>query len=322
MDVKKENDLLEETLSLAETDYAQAYRFLLAAYEKKPGDFGPQTLYFLACLAGGAGMQDAALGWLRTAIEKNGWWYRPEVLVDDDLAQLEGSPEFLALKARSDARYADAVSAAKSVFSWNGKTADYLFLAVHGNTQNVQTARADWAPILAGDDRWQLETIQSAEPDGYGTFRWSYDDTSFLPVANALDAMQGEGYEKIACGGFSAGCDMLLRAIAFTSARCDLLILQSPWIPVLQAHKAAILQALRQKDIALRIFCGADDEDCLPLAQELAAAANQAGLDAALTVIENCRHQFPETPYALNDLPLSEARINESHASVILQKET
>ena len=306
MDVKKENDLLEETLSLAETDYAQAYRFLLAAYEKEPGGFGPQTLYFLACLAGGAGMQDAALGWLRTAIEKNGWWYRPEVLVDDDLAQLEGSPEFLALKARSDARYADAVSAAKSVFSWNGKTADYLFLAVHGNTQNAQTARADWAPILAGDNHWQLETIQSAEPDGYGTFRWSYDDTSFLPVANALDAMQGEGYEKIACGGFSAGCDMLLRAIAFTPARCDLLILQSPWIPVLQEHKAAILQALRQKDIALRIFCGADDEDCLPLAQELSAAANQAGLDAALTVQENCRHQFPETPYALNDLPLSE----------------
>ena len=306
MDERKENDLLEETLSIAETDYAQAYRFLLAAYEKEPGGFGPQTLYFLACLAGGAGMPDAALGWLRTAIEKNGWWYRPEVLVDDDLAQLEGRPELLALKARSDARYADAVSAAKSVFSWNGKTADYLFLAVHGNTQNAQTARVDWAPILAGDDRWQLETIQSAEPDGYGTFRWSYDDTSFLPVANALDAMQGEGYEKIACGGFSAGCDMLLRAIAFTPARCDLLILQSPWIPVLQEHKAAILQALRQKDIALRIFCGADDEDCLPLAQELSAAANQAGLDAALTVQENCRHQFPETPYARNDLLLSE----------------
>ena len=274
--------------------------------KKSPETLGPQTLYFLACLAGGAGSPNAALGWLRTAITENGWWYRPEVLVDDDLAQLEGSPEFIALKARSDARYQEAVSAAKSVFSWNGKTADYLFLAVHGNTQNAQTARVDWAPILAGDDRWQLETIQSAEPDGYGTFRWSYDDTSFLPVANALDAMQGEGYEKIACGGFSAGCDMLLRAITFTPARCDLLILQSPWIPVLQEHKAAILQALRQKDIALRIFCGADDEDCLPLAQELSAAANQAGLDAALTVQENCRHQFPEMSYALNALLLSE----------------
>ena len=76
MDVKKENDLLEETLSLAETDYAQAYRFLLGAYEKEPGDFGPQTLYFLACLAGGAGMQDAALGWRRTAggTVRRFWW--------------------------------------------------------------------------------------------------------------------------------------------------------------------------------------------------------------------------------------------------------
>lgn len=307
MDVKEENDLLEETLSIAETDYAQAYRFLLAAYEKEPGGFGPQTLCFLACLAGGAGMQDAALGWLRTAIEKNGWWYRPEVLVDDDLAQLEGSLEFLALKARSDARYADAVSAAKSVFSWNGKTADDLFLAVHGNTQNAQTARVDWAPILAGDDRWQLETIQSAEPDGYGTFRWSYDDTSFLPVANALDAMQGEGYEKIACGGFSAGCDMLLRAITFTPARCDLLILQSPWIPFLQEHADALTQALRQKEIALRIFCGADDEDCLPLAEQLFAAAKKAGLSVTLTVQENSRHQFPEKPYTIHELLQPEA---------------
>ena len=59
MDERKENDLLEETLSLAETDYAQAYRFLLGAYEKEPGDFGPQTLYFLACLAGGASLKMA-----------------------------------------------------------------------------------------------------------------------------------------------------------------------------------------------------------------------------------------------------------------------
>ena len=197
------------------------------------------------------------------------------MLEDDDLELLKDNAEFIALKAVSDGRYADAAAKTKEVFSWERKKADKLFLAVHGNTQNGQTARNDWETLLGGNSQWQIETIQSAEPDGYGTFRWSYDDTSFLPVANALDAMQGEGYDKIACGGFSAGCDMLLRAIAFTPARCDLLILQSPWIPVLQAHKEAILQALRQKDIALRIFCGADDEDCLPLAQELSAAANQ-----------------------------------------------
>ena len=306
MDLKKENDLLEKTLAIAEEDYAQAYRFLLAAYEKEPGGLGPQTLYFLACLAGGAGMPEDALGWLRTAIQERSWWYRPEVLIDDDLAQLEGNSEFVALKARSDARYADAVSAAKPVFSWKEKTAERLFLAVHGNTQNAQTARSDWAPILAGSGRWQLETIQSGEPDGYGTFRWSYDDSSFLPVASALARVQSANYEAVACGGFSAGCDMLLRAIAFTPVRCELLVLQSPWIPVLQTHKEDVLQALRQKNVSLKIFCGADDEDCLPLAQELSAAADRAGLDSALTVIEDCRHQFPAKPYALQVLPQSE----------------
>ena len=87
--MKKENDLLEETLSIAENGYAEAYRFLLGEYEKNPENYGPQTLYFLACLAGGACLPEKALEWLRKAILDNGWWYRPEVLEDDDLASLK-----------------------------------------------------------------------------------------------------------------------------------------------------------------------------------------------------------------------------------------
>lgn len=293
MDFKKENDILEETLSIAETGYAQAYAFLLDAYEADSDTYGPQTLYFLACLAGGADKPEAALGWLRTAISERGWWYRPEVLEDDDLAALKDHAEFAALKSLSRARYEDAVLKTKPVLSWTRKSASNLLLAVHGNTQNGQTAREDWTPVLAGSAGWQLETIQSAEPDGFGTYRWSYNMTSFLPAADAIERMQKEGYETLVCGGFSAGCDMLLRAVAFTGARCDLLILQSPWIPVLQAHEDALICALRQKNIALRIFCGAADEDCLPLAKKLHAAAHRAGLNAALCIEENTRHQFP-----------------------------
>ena len=78
--------ILETTLSIAEKGYPEAYRFLLNAYEESPSSFGPQTFYFLACLAGGANMLDLALAWLRKAIQENNWWYRPEVLEDDDLA--------------------------------------------------------------------------------------------------------------------------------------------------------------------------------------------------------------------------------------------
>ena len=80
MNLRRENDILEKTLSIAEAGYAAAYRFLLEEYEQQPDDFGPQALYFLACLAGGDGQPEQALNWLRRAILENGWWYRPEVL--------------------------------------------------------------------------------------------------------------------------------------------------------------------------------------------------------------------------------------------------
>ena len=72
-----------------------------------------------------------------------------------------------------------------------------LFLAVHGNTQNSEIARRDWMPIMEDDKLWQMETIQSAEPDGYGTYRWSYDMFSYIPVANAIGKkLQKYSYRK------------------------------------------------------------------------------------------------------------------------------
>ena len=48
-----ENDILETTLSITEKGYPEAYQFLLNTYEESPSSFGPQTFYFLACLADG-----------------------------------------------------------------------------------------------------------------------------------------------------------------------------------------------------------------------------------------------------------------------------
>ena len=295
MNTKKENDILEATLSIAENGYAEAYRFLAGAYENDAESLGPQALYFLACLAGGAGMPQKALAWIRKAVADNGWWYRPEVLEDDDLELLKDNAEFIALKAVSGGRYVDAAAKTKEVFSWERKKADKLFLAVHGNTQNGQT-------LLGGNSQWQIETIQSAEPDGYGTYRWSYDMVSYQSVARALKRIQSEGYGQIVCGGFSAGCDMLLRTVLFTPARCDMLILQSPWIPLLHENARQLIDAIGQKGIALNIFCGSEDADCLPMAEQLYALAAKNGLNVRFDIQKGIRHQFPYGPSALMDL--------------------
>lgn len=149
--------------------------------------------------------------------------------------------------------------------------------------------------------RWQLETIQSAEPDGYGTWRWSYDAASYIPVAKAMEQAGRAGYKTLACGGFSVGCDMLLRAVLLTPARCDLLILQSPWIPILEDHGEALAKALKEKDITLKILCGECDQDCLPLAKQLYALTRGAGVPTELVVQAGSRHQFPEKPFPLKD---------------------
>ena len=65
---KKENDILEKTLAIAESGYPEAYQFLMDAYEVCPESYGPQTLYFLSCLAGGTDKKTDALMWLKKAI--------------------------------------------------------------------------------------------------------------------------------------------------------------------------------------------------------------------------------------------------------------
>ena len=70
----------------------------------------------------------------------------------------------------------------------------------------------------------------------------------------------------------------------------------------LEEQAEALIRVIGEKKIALRIFCGADDEDCLPLAKQLYAAAQREGLDAAFTIQENSRHQFPAELYTVKDL--------------------
>ena len=171
-----ENDILETALSIAEKGYPEAYQFLLNAYEESTSSFGPQTFYFLACLAGGANMPDLALAWLRKAIQENNWWYRPEVLEDDDLAALKSDAEFLLLKAISDDRYAAALSKAKAIFSWKKKRADNLFLAIHGNAQNGDIARADW-------ESWEQVVCGSWKPSRVP------NRTAMEPIVGAMTAL-------------------------------------------------------------------------------------------------------------------------------------
>lgn len=172
-----ENDILETALSIAEKGYPEAYQFLLNAYEESTSSFGPQTFYFLACLAGGANMPDLALAWLRKAIQENNWWYRPEVLEDDDLAALKSDAEFLLLKAISDDRYAAALSKAKAIFHGRRKgrtTCFWPFMGTHKTaTLPGQIGNRSWEQVVCGS--WKPSRVPNR--------------TAMEPIVGAMTAL-------------------------------------------------------------------------------------------------------------------------------------
>lgn len=304
MNYKKENDILERTLSIADESYEKAYQFLQDQYAESNEKYGPQVLYFLACLAGGLKRKDEALKWLEEAIKIKRWWYRPEVLEDDDLELLKDDKEFIHLKSLSSARYKKAfLNSEPKLFSWEEKPRNNLFLAVHGNTQNAKIAKSEWTPLFRNNNDWQIKAVQSGEPDSYGTYRWSSDKYQHVSVALVMNQMRGEGYKKIVCGGFSSGCDMLLRAVTFTPATCDALLLQSPWIPCLKECEESLFKAIKKKNIEVQILCGNKDKDCLPLAMELHSALQSRALNSTFILQQNTFHQFPnEIFYTIDKL--------------------
>ena len=200
-----EDVLLEEVLALAEQDgYEPAYDFLLAQRGAWKDGEHPQIYYFLACLAAGAGRAPAALEWLAEAVEQKEYWYRPEVLDDGDLKPLFGDARFETLRKISEGRYEEARRAGRTQFSWRGRAAGTLVLAVHGNGQNAGLARRDWAPLERAGA--QVETVQSSVVDCTGRFRWEYDGENYRQTADAARIVQDAGYERQVWAGFSAGC--------------------------------------------------------------------------------------------------------------------
>ena len=154
-----EDVLLEEVLALAEQDgYEPAYDFLLAQRGAWKDGEHPQIYYFLACLAAGAGRAPAALEWLADAVEQKEYWYRPEVLDDGDLKPLFGDARFETLRKISEGRYEEARRAGRMRFSWRGRAAGTLVLAVHGNGQNAGIGRR-WSVRVRRWKQWTRRVL-------------------------------------------------------------------------------------------------------------------------------------------------------------------
>lgn len=287
-----EGKLLNVTLEILSKQGAEsAYSYLAENQDDVTVSNRSQIYNFLYCLGAVCGKKDEALSWLEEAVITKGYWYRPEVFDDSDLETLMGKERFEVCKSVSLERYIAAKNTAKTICTWTKKLSDKILLALHGNQQNIEMSKEHWE--FMKESGCQVEYIQSGELDSYQLYRWEDDGDG----DNELDIVCGEigwnTYGTRILSGFSAGCNVILKALMKNKIVSDYVILQSPWIPAIHRKMDDIIAALKLHKTKVLMICGENDEDCAPLVKALDRKAIESKADINTVWIKDLSHDFP-----------------------------
>lgn len=288
-----ENKLLNTTIEILSNEGAEtAYNYLLQNQEGVIVSNRSQIYNFLYCLAAVTSKKEKALSWLEEAVINNKYWYRPEVFQDSDLDTLRGEERFEFCRSISDERYLSAEKEAKTICTWKERSSDDILLALHGNQQNIEMSKAYWE--FMKESGYQVEYLQSCELDSYELYRWDDDGNGDCQLSNACSEIDWNNYSTRILGGFSSGCNVILKALLEDKFASNYIFLQSPWIPIINEKMDNIIEALKQKKIKVLMICGDCDEDCAPLAQRFHQRATEKGININTVWVKCLSHDFPD----------------------------
>lgn len=260
--------------------------------ENKNSDVSSQYYNYLYCLGSLSARSEIGLNYLEEAIIENNMWYRPEVFEDEDLDSIRNELRFKELLEISNTRYLEALKNTKTELTWATKTNDSLVLALHGNQQNMNDSISSWNFLKNHD--YQVEYIQSSELDSCGIYRWSDDGDGYKQLINAINKIDLSTYQYQILCGFSAGCNVILKALLNDEITASKIILQSPWIPVIEEKLDEVVSVLIKKEIEVYIICGTEDEDCYPQSIELYQKLNEIDGHVVGEWINNLNHEFSD----------------------------
>ena len=155
-----EEKILNDALKiLDEYGALDAYGFLYS-YSRGFVSKSSQFYNYLYCLAALAGKREEAIKWIEEAILENEMWYRPDVFEDDDLHSLFEDKRFQNLRDISSQRYKRYLSETKTICTWRTMEKSSLFIALHGNQQNIEMCSENWDFLKSYDH--QVEYLQSS----------------------------------------------------------------------------------------------------------------------------------------------------------------
>jgi hypothetical protein len=287
--------VLNKTLSIyREKGETAAYDYVSKEALVLVGDY-PQIDNFRYALAAAAGRKDEAMAIMRQAIEEKGYWYSYDYLAkDEDLDSLRGEDDFTRWLDLCKEREQSALANPESKLLVEGKTDEEksLFLVLHGDQENIEIARPYWNGVL--DQGYVLALLQSSQIEFSHGYNWRDVNQGVSEVGTYFEAlMEDEAVSTDSwIGGFSAGCNVALRAILDGAITAKRFVFVSPWLPDLEEWKEE-LSVLKDKGISGYILVGDQDHDCLEGAEQLAVELMEIGVHVSFEKIEGLCHDYP-----------------------------
>ncbi|MED1613035.1 alpha/beta hydrolase [Bacillus paranthracis] len=285
--------LLNETLHCyASKGSLEAYTYIM---EHAKGIVGneAQIYNFKYALASAGGLEEEALHLMKEAIIEKGFWYGNEYLIsDDDLKPLHKFEEFhqmvqlckereeLAKKTeRADVKYIDS------------KKKEKLFIAMHGDQENIGIIELYWKSVLA--QNYTLALPQSSKIQFSDGFVWDDLHRGKEELKEHYDKLiENRTVENVIIGGFSAGARVALYTILQKDIAVDGFIFMAPWLPEVEEWNE-LLGVLQDKHIKGYIVCGDQDEDCFECAQQFVQLLRDKNIEHKYKIIPNLNHDYP-----------------------------
>ncbi|UJA80930.1 alpha/beta hydrolase [Bacillus cereus] len=285
--------VLNETLHCyASKGSLEAYTYIM---EHAKGIVGneAQIYNFKYALASAAGLEEEALHLMKEAIIEKGFWYGNEYLIsDDDLKPLHKFEEFhqmvqlckereeLAKKTeRADVKYIES------------KKKEKLFIAMHGDQENIGIIEPYWKSVLA--QNYMLALPQSSQIQFSDGFVWDDLHRGKEELKEHYDKLiENRTVERVIIGGFSAGARVALYTVLQKDIAVDGFIFMAPWLPEIEEWNE-LLGVLQDKHIKGYIVCGDQDEDCFKCTQQFVQLLRDKNIEHKYKVIPNLNHDYP-----------------------------
>ncbi|MCC2536924.1 alpha/beta hydrolase [Bacillus cereus group sp. TH204-1LC] len=285
--------LLNETLHCyASKGSLEAYTYIM---EHAKGIVGneAQIYNFKYALASTAGLEEEALHLMKEAIIEKGFWYGYEYLISDDdlkpLHRFEGFHQMVQLcKEREELAKKTERADVKYIES---KKKEKLFIAMHGDQENIGIIEPYWKSVLA--QNYTLALPQSSKIQFSDGFVWDDLHRGKEELKEHYDKLiENRTVEHVIIGGFSAGARVALYTILQKDIAVDGFIFMAPWLPEVEEWNE-LLGVLQDKHIKGYIVCGDQDEDCFEGTQQFVQLLRDKNIEHKYKIIPNLNHDYP-----------------------------